>query len=98
MPIEKRGMIGHERYAPHAYLVARKVAVYDIFNNLVHANLTPLRNPRRQFHNGRRTRLRAIEIDGRYLIFATFVSDPELAEIFAGHEIIRDAPALPDVE
>ena len=93
MPVARRGVIAHEHDAPWEYLASREVAVFDIFNRLIAEDLRPLRNRRATTHDGQRARLRAIEIEGRYLIFATFVSDAELARIFDGHEILsrRDA-------
>jgi arabinofuranosyltransferase len=89
MPIAQRGLLGHEHDAPWEYLASRKVAVFDIFNGLVDKNLLPMKNKRAHFHDGRRLRLRAIQVEGRYMLFATFVSDEELARIFDGHEILN---------
>lgn len=93
LPLARRGLIAHEHDAPWDYLVSREVAVFDVFNRLVHDDLGRLRSRRAATHDGQRVRLRAVEVEGRYLIFATFVSDAELAHIFGGREILsrRDA-------
>ncbi len=88
MPVGERGFVGHEHDAPHEYLVARRVAVFDYFNQMLvkRQGLRQLKGP--YVHDGRALALRAIELGERALVFATFVDDAELARLFPGVEIV----------
>lgn len=88
LPVKERGIIGHEHDAPHEYLVERKVVVFDCFNQLLvkRQGLRSLAGIHR--HDGHVLDLRAIPLDERALVFATYVSDAELARTFPGAEIL----------
>ena len=98
LPLERRGVIGHERDAPLEYLKERKVAVFDFFNQLIHSHPNDLLQAfqqrhgpdfaRRLTHGGRPLRIRAVRLETDYLIFATFVSNRALEKLFPGREII----------
>jgi hypothetical protein len=90
LPVRARGVVGHEHDAPHEYLVERRVAVFDVFNQLLvkREGLRSLRGIHR--HDGRVLRLRAVllPLDERALVFATYVDDEELARLFAGLSVL----------
>lgn len=88
LPVGERGLVGHEHDAPHEYLVARRVAVFDYFNQMLvkRQGLRQLRGP--FTHDGRALAMRAIELGERALVFGTFVDDAELARLFPGVEIL----------
>jgi hypothetical protein len=87
MPVTERTFVGHEHDAPYEYLVARRVAVFDYFNQLLvkRQGLPQLRGPYE--HDGHVLAMRAIELGERALVFATFVDDAELARLFPGARI-----------
>jgi arabinofuranosyltransferase len=89
MPVARRGRIAHEHDAPYEYLVERKVAVFDLYNQLIFPNKEKLFETERHNFHGREVRVRAIELKGRYMVFATFVSDEELQDIFTGLTILK---------
>jgi hypothetical protein len=88
LPVEGRGFVGHEHDAPRAYLVARRVAVFDYYNQLLvkRQGLPQLRGP--FAHDGHALAMRAIELGERALVFGTFVDDAELARLFPGARIL----------
>jgi len=88
MPVAQHGLVGHEHDAPYEYLVARRVAVFDYFNQLLvkRQGLPQLRGPYE--HDGHALALHAIELGERALVFATFVDDAELARLFPGARIL----------
>ena len=98
MPVERRRLVAHEHDAPFEYLEDRGVVVMDMFNGLLFKQLSPLGNRLKSIHDGRPVPMRAIALGDRYMIFGTFVSDEELARIFAPHAIITDlhSAAVPD--
>jgi hypothetical protein len=86
-PMAERGLVAHERDAPYEYLQRRRVAVFDYFNRLISSpELLDRRKPAR--YDGRRLALRGLEIEGKVLVFGTFLSDEELAALFPGREIL----------
>jgi len=91
MPLAQHGFVGHEHDAPYDYLVARRVAVFDFFNQLLvkRAGLRQLKGP--YTHDGHALEMRALALPGdeRALVFATFVSEAELARLFPGLELAR---------
>ncbi len=89
MPLKKRGRIAHEHNAPYDYLVKRKVVVFDIFNQLVFPDKEKITADKKYFYDNREARVRAVEVDGQYLIFATFVSDEMLNEVFRGLPVFK---------
>ncbi len=88
LPVEERGFIAHERDAPFDYLVERRVAVFDVFNRLLVSREELLAGKARYEHDGRPLAMRAIRLDDRYLVFASFVGDEELARLLPGLEIL----------
>ena len=88
MPVGERGFVGHEHDAPYDYLVARRVAVFDYFNQTLvkRQGLRQLKGP--YTHDGHVLTMRAIPLGERALVFATFVDDAELARLFPGAEIV----------
>ena len=87
-PVHGHGIIGHEHDAPYGYLAERRVVVFDYFNQLLvkTQGLRSLAGTHR--HDGHVVALRAIPLDERALVFATFVSDDELARVFPGLQIL----------
>jgi hypothetical protein len=96
LPVHARGVIAHERDAPHDYLVARRVAVFDYVNRLVwtREQFEGARSDRQ--HDGQPLRLRALELGDSIFAFATFVSDEELAALFPARTLLRADPPPPD--
>ncbi len=88
MPVRARGIIGHEHDASHEYLLERKVVVFDCFNQLLvkRQGVRSLAGIHR--HDGHVLSLRAIPLDERALVFATYVDDAQLARTFAGAQIL----------
>ena len=90
MPIKDRTWIAHEHDAPYEYLQERRVAIFDTFNKLVYDNLNRFRKERGRWeHDGKPLTLRAVKIEGKYLVFGTFVSDQKIQEIFPTAEIFN---------
>jgi hypothetical protein len=88
LPLEQRGRIAHERRAPHAYLTERKVAVFDFSSRLLFQDPFHLKVSHQYL--GLPLRVRAIRLERKqFLVFATFVSDQELEQIFRGHVILK---------
>lgn len=88
-PIREHGIVGHEHDAPHEYLVERKVVVFDCFNQLLFESEGLRSRTGAYQHDGHPLALRGIALDERALVFATYVSDDELARRFPGLEILR---------
>ena len=90
MPVAGRGFVAHEHDAPHEYLVERGVVVFDFFNQLLvkRAGLRSLAKKEPYRHDGRVLTMRAIPLDERALVFATFADDAELARRFPGAEVL----------
>lgn len=88
-PARPRGAVGHLREAPYEYLVARGVVVFDVFNDLVQSDPWKHLGKSRSFQ-GNPLRIRAVELEeDRYLVFASLVTDDELARVFPGRLILR---------
>ncbi|NOT32309.1 MAG: hypothetical protein HOP15_17825 [Planctomycetes bacterium] len=89
-PVGGRGFVAHEHDAPHEYLVARGVVVFDVFNNLLvqRRGLRSLAKQEPFHHDGRVLTMRALTLDERALVFATFVDDAELARRFPGARVL----------
>ena len=88
-PLERRGIIAHERDAPYEYLVERKVVVFDVLNRLLHPSYREKRLRRTVVHDGHELPLKAVRIGNQYLVFATVQPDAELDRIFAGLEVLH---------
>ena len=88
-PLPERGLVGHERDASYAYLRERRVAVFDVLNGLVHRGAAPRQALGSVRHDGHELPLKAVDLGGQHLIFATFVSDEELERIFAPLPILH---------
>lgn len=89
MPIAKRGVVAHEHEPTWAYLVERRVVVYDALNQLIHQTPEPMHAARGRKLGGRELEWRAVRLDRGYLVFATFVSDAELERAFSGFEVLK---------
>jgi hypothetical protein len=89
LPLLERSVIAHERTAPYDYLVARKVAIFDILNRIVH--LSDLARQQRPVveYDGRRVPLKVVRVKGHYLIFATTLADHQLDRSLPGLEILH---------
>ena len=87
LPLVERGVVAHERDAPYAYLLERRVVVFDVFNRLVYDELDP-RRPRVIEHDSTVLPVKTVRAGDRYLIFATLVSDEELRRTFGKLEIL----------
>jgi hypothetical protein len=76
--ITERGRIAHEKKAPYAYLVERGVVLFDVRNRIVEpAGSSPpeARTVERDgIYSGP---VHCVEAEGRYLVFATTLSDDE---------------------
>ncbi len=88
LPVKERGVVAHELDAPYEYFEERKVVMFDILNRLVHNDDRRVGRGKKYYHDGREANMRAFKIDGRYVVFATFVSDQELQEKITGVKII----------
>jgi hypothetical protein len=89
LPLEDRGVIAHEREAPYEYLVERKVVIFDVLNRLVHRTDRKKREKQHVIYDGRELPLKAVRARGRYLIFATLLTDEELEKTLAPLEILH---------
>ena len=87
LPLLERGVVAHERAAPYAYLLERRVVVFDLFNRLVYDEIDP-RRPRFAEHDSTVLPVKAVRAGDRYLIFATLVSDEEFQRAFGKLEIL----------
>jgi hypothetical protein len=83
MPIEERGIVAHERQAPYAYLVRRKVVIFDVLNQLVWLPSQRRVPPPNAVYRGQRIAVRRVRAQDHELAFATTLSDDELAPLFA---------------
>lgn len=92
LPLDQRGRVAHEHDAPWEYLVQRRVAVFDWFNQLLvpRAALEGLEGPFR--HAGRDLEVRAVFLGPNAMVFATFLDDAELAQALPGLAIRRVTP------
>ena len=88
-PLERRGIIAHERDAPYEYLVERKVVIFDVLNRLLHPSDREKRLRRTVVHDGHELPLKAVRVGNQYLVFATVQPDAELDRIFAGLEVLH---------
>jgi hypothetical protein len=89
LPLEDRGVIGHEREAPYEYLVERKVVIFDVLNRVVHRTDRKRREQQHVIHDGRELPLKVVRVRGRYLIFATLLTDEELERTLSPLEILH---------
>ncbi len=90
MPVAGRGVVAHEHDAPHEYLVARGVVVFDFFNQLLvkRQGLRSLAKQEPFRHDGHVLTLRQIPLDERALVFATYADEAELARSFPGAQVL----------
>lgn len=89
LPLARRGIVGHEREAPYAYLRERGVELLDVHNRIVHDTLPAERLPARVSYDGHWIDHHVFRVDGRYLVFASFVDDERLAQRLGRLERIR---------
>jgi hypothetical protein len=89
MPLERRGVVAHERDAPFDYLVERRVVIFDVFNRIVHTRDILKGRPLLFPHDGHSLPLRAVRAEDRYLVFATTLADQEFRRVFSHLEIVH---------
>ena len=94
LPIDTRDKApGHERFAPIDYLWSRGVEILDADNLLVHDGVTAKRGLPLKY-GGEVLPTRAFELDdGKYIIFATPLSDADLQARLPGMEIFEPKPS-----
>jgi hypothetical protein len=92
-PLPRRGLIGHEREPTYEYLQRRGVVIFDVLNRIVHRDAHQLNRIRSVHFDDRRLPLRAVYVDGVYLIFATTLSDAELDRTFHPLTVLRPPDA-----
>jgi hypothetical protein len=78
LPLARRGMPGHEREAPAAYLAERGVEMLDVHNRIVHDALPSRPLPARVRYDGRWIDHHVLRARGRWLVFASFVDEERL--------------------
>ena len=83
MPVEERGIVAHERHAPYEYLVRRKVAIFDVLNQLVWPPSQRRKAPSSAFYRGQSLSVRRVRTQNYELAFATTLSDDELTPVLA---------------
>jgi arabinofuranosyltransferase len=89
LPLKERGVIGHEHDAPYEYLRERRVVLFDVFNQIVHAQGESQELPDTMRHDDRILPVRIVSAGGHELLFSTFVAEPEFRRTFAKVEIVR---------
>ena len=89
LPLQQRGVIGHEHDAPYEYLRERKVVLFDIFNHIVHEPGESQGYPDTMRHEDRTLPVRVVAARGHELLFSTFVPEPEFRQTFARLEVVR---------
>jgi hypothetical protein len=89
MPVAGRGRVAHEHNAPYDYLVERKVVIFDLFNQLVFPDKDNFLEDRKYYYDNREVRVRVVKVKEQYLVFATFVTDEILREVFHGLPIFK---------
>ena len=94
-PLAQRGVVAHEREPTFEYLRRRGVVVFDVLNRIVHRSDAQLHRIASVRFDGRNLPLRAVPVDGFYLIFATTKSDAELARIFHPLPVLRPRSERP---
>ena len=93
LPVVRRGRVGHERDAPHEYLVEREVAIFDVLNRIVHHSDDVRSRRPTVVREGHVLPLKAVKVRDHYLVFATTLSDDALEGRFApGLEILHEPP------
>lgn len=83
-----RGEIAHEKSASLEYLTERGVVIYDVLNQIVQPVDAPepkIRAVERDFYSGQ---VRCLEAKGRYLVFATTLSDAAFRDTFRNFRIV----------
>ena len=82
-------MIGHEHDAPYEYLRERRVVMFDVFNQIVHAQGESQELPDTMRHDDRVLPVRAVAARGHELLFSTFLPEQEFRRTFARLETVR---------
>ncbi|MBN1345007.1 MAG: hypothetical protein JXQ73_20100 [Phycisphaerae bacterium] len=90
--ITRRGVIAHEKRASHEYLVRRGVVIYETTQGIVQPRQIP-GGPGPMLHRTVTTPyyqgpLRCVKAKGRYLLFATTLSDAQFRKTFSRCEIV----------
>ena len=73
LPLPERGVIGHEHDAPYDYLRERRVVMFDVFNQIVHAQGEGRAFPDTVRHDDRVLPVRVVTARGHELLFGTLV-------------------------
>ena len=89
LPLQKRGVIAHERHAPLAYLRARGVVVFDALNRLVYPPDALLRLPEHVTYDNEPLRIRVVQLPEYCLAFVTLVPDEEFGRVFQNLKVLR---------
>ena len=87
LPLDERGVVAHVRDAPYEYLEVRRVAVFDYKNGLLRTREQAQKVTAGEL-DGRPLLPRAVELGEQLMVFATFLPEDELRELFAGHEVL----------
>jgi hypothetical protein len=83
LPLSKRGKLAHERDAPLDYLVEREVAIFDVMNRIVHdEDVTQGGRIPAYKLQGMLLPLEVIEVDGRYLVFVSMLTNERFQRAF----------------
>ena len=78
LPLAKRGLIGHERRAPLAYLRRRGVVFFDALNQLVHRSQRIPHLPSHIVYDGESLPVRVLQSGDVAVAFVSFVPEEEL--------------------
>jgi hypothetical protein len=89
LPLRERGVIGHEHDAPYDYLRERRVAIFDVFNQIVHEAGSGRQFPPAVRHDDRVLPVRVVAAKGHDLVFSTFLPEPEFRRVFGRLVIVR---------
>ncbi len=89
LPVETRGIIGHEKFATRAMLVAHQIALFDSMNAIVWQG-PPEKLPRQSISPvDRGAPLRCVKVaDQQYLVFSTALDEADFRATFGKLEII----------
>jgi hypothetical protein len=89
LPLKERGVVGHEHDAPYEYLRDRRVAMFDVFNQIVHERGESQGFPDTMRHDDRLLPVRVVAAGGHELLFSTFLPEEDFRRTFARLEIVR---------
>jgi arabinofuranosyltransferase len=89
LPLPKRGVIGHERRAPLAYLRGRGVVFFDALNQLVHRSDRTPHLPSHIVYDGESLAVRILQSGDVAVAFVSLVPEEELRRRFRNLSLIR---------